>query len=225
MPYVKNYRKRTYRRKRPTYRRKTYRRTGYRKNSNKGKMPTYLFKRNVELLNVPSDVVDTFGSYTFTLADLPDFAEFSAMFQMYRINMVKVSFIPLSSATTAGVGADGYNTQSRFANRLFTIIDKNDSIPPTSMDQMRQDSTLKWSPNNRIHKRIIYPKLVSGVTQSSGTVILASYNVSGNPWVNTVASSADAPYFGLKWGLEASVANPQAYRVEATYYLQFKQTA
>lgn len=200
--------RRTYRRKRTYRKKRTYKK---KKISNK----THMFKRNVELLDVASGTTDTFGAYSFSLADLPDYAEFTNLYDSYRINMVKVSFIPLSNVTVSS--STGASTAlTAYSNRLFSAIDKTDAQAVVSMDDLRQYSTVKWSPNGRIHKRLIYPKLTSEVGSSAG-----KYIVRGKPWCS-MSSAPNTEYYGLKWGLEGSQIATQAYRVEATYYLEFK---
>lgn len=203
--------RRTYRRKRTYRKKRTYKK---KKISNK----THMFKRNVELLDVASGATDTFGAYNFSLNDVPGVTEFEQLYDSFRINMVKVSFIPLSNVTVSS--STGASTAlTAYSNRLFTVIDKNDSVPAASIDELRQYSTVKWSPNSRIHKRIIYPRLISE-TSGAGT-----YNVKGKPWIamNSTAS-LNSNYYGLKWGLEGSQVATQAYRVEAVYYLEFKSS-
>lgn len=127
---------------------------------------------------------------------------------MYKINCVKMTFLPQVTNNISLSSTNNPNASTRF----FSVIDYNDATIPTSIDELRNYASCKMTPILRPHKRIIYkPKiLVDGV-------------MSATPWLATSTSSTN--YFGLKIGIEtmdSSVTTSMEYSVEAVFYMTFK---
>lgn len=113
---------------------------------------------------------------------------------------------------TQNVSLSSFNNPSANA-RFFSAIDYNDGAAPTSIDQLREYKTCKYTPILKPHKRMIYkPKLLDRG---------GAYSVT--PWVTT-----DDPfqnYFGLKIAIEPMDSTSigfMSYNIEAKYYLTFK---
>lgn len=184
----------------------------------------HYYKRKVALDSVVhlTAGAPVLGTYTFQLSDLPGATDFSNLYDAYKLKGVKMYFIPVSNVVTNVTGGTGGYPSTLYSNRLFTAIDYNDASAPTSVDSIREYQNSKWSPYNRIHKRWIRPKIIStdGTTTSN-----TQFPVGAQPWLPTSSAS---PYYGaLKFGMDpidgvvASTADI-LYRVEATYYLSFK---
>lgn len=201
--------RRTYRRKKygrkKMYRRR-YRRT-YRYNKRGQKL--YLFKRfcNYGELYL-SSVNPIYGAFNFSLSDLPNASEFTSLYDMYKINCVKITFYPQQTVSNSINTAYNANASSRF----FTVIDYNDSNSPTSLDELRQYQSCKITPVLRQHKRVIYkPK------------ILDTNGFSISPWMSTATPNAN--YLGLKYAAEptdATLGASMIYTVEAKLYMSFR---
>lgn len=210
MPYRRYYKKRTYRRRtgvKRNYRRRFRTRTRYSKRGQK----LYLFKRftgSFATLTIQS-ITDTFAGYNFSLEDVPNYTEFTALYDMYKINAVKITFLP---QMTQNVSLGSVNNPQA-STRFFSVIDYNDSSAPTSIDELRQYQSCKMTPILRKHTRFIMkPK------------ILDSSNSSRSPWIST--SSPSTNYFGLKVAVEnmsSSTTTFMDYTIEAKFYLSFKQ--
>lgn len=206
-----------YRRKR-TYRRKTYgRKRAYRKRfgrkyrySKRGQK-LYMFKRWTSVFGViqADSVTPTLQAFNFSLNDLPNYTEFTNLYDQYKINCVKIMFTPQMTVNNSLSTANNPAANVRF----FSAIDYNDSTAPASIDELREYHTCKCTPILRIHKRIIYkPKILDS----------SSYSLS--PWIAT--SSPSTNYFGLKIGIEptsSTIDQTMAYSVECRYYMTFKQ--
>lgn len=187
------------------YRRRFRNRVRYNKRGQK----LYLFKRFVDfgLLNVQS-LTPTFQALTFRLNQLPNSGEFTALYDEYRINAVKISFIPQQ---TQSVSIGSINNPSNV--RFFSAIDYNDAGLPTSVDDLRQYQTAKYTSIFRTHKRYIYkPKIVD----NSSTVRTA--------WIAT--TSPATLHYGLKIAVEpmlSSTTTSLDFRVECKFYMSFRQ--
>ena len=208
MPYRRTYRRRrTYKRpsRNRTYRRRFKARSRYSKRGQK----LYLFKRQAGLGQlVMQNILPTYAGFTFNLSQVPGVTEFQNLYDQYKINCIKVMFLP---QMTENISLGSVNNPAANA-RFFSTIDYNDSTPPTSVDDLRQYQSVKMTPCLKIHKRVIFkPKIVD----SSG------YTVS--PWLNT--TNINTNYYGLKVALEpmaSSSTTTMTYNIEAKFYLSFK---
>lgn len=169
-----------------------------------------MFKRFTGALGTVTiqSISDTFQAFNFSLDDLPSYTEFTALYDMYKINAVKVSFLPQMTENISLTSVNNPHAYTRF----FSAIDYNDSTAPSSIDELRQYQTCKYTPILRPHKRYIYkPK------------ILDSSNTSRSPWIAT--SSPSTNYFGLKIAVEnmnSTTTTSMDYVIEAKYYVSFK---
>lgn len=201
MAYRRRYKKRTSRKR--NYRRRFKRSYRY----NKRGQRVFLYKRFASLGTIAADsALDQFSSYDFQLNDLPGFTEFTSLYDAYKINAIKIRFIP--SQTVSNSLSTISNAQN---TRFISIIDYNDNTPPTSLNDMRQYHTCKVTNAFKTHTRYIYkPKYQLGASQS-------------RLWLNTTTPST--PWHGLKVGIEAmgsTVTTSMNYHVEAKYYISFK---
>lgn len=197
-------------RKRPTRSRAYRRRFNKRSRYNKRGQKLYLFKRHVDFGELPiNNILPTFASYNFSLSDLPNSTEFTTLYDMYKINCVKIMFLP---QMTQNISLGSVNN-AYASTRFFSVIDYNDGSAPTSIDELRQFQSCKVTPILRPHKRVIFkPK------------ILDTNGFSISPWMST--ASPNANYFGLKVaveGMDSTTTTSMIYTVEAKFYMSFKQ--
>lgn len=204
------YRKRSYRRRRVTRKRAYRRRFTKRYRYSKRGQKLYLFKRHLDYGELTlNNLLPTFAVYNFSLSDLPNSTEFTTLYDMYKINCVKITFLPqMTQNVSLGAVNNAYAS-----TRFFSAIDYNDGNAPTSYDDIRQYQSCKVTPILRPHKRVIFkPK------------ILDSNGFSIAPWMST--ASPNANYFGLKVAVEpmdSSSTTSMIYTVEAKFYMSFKQ--
>lgn len=208
-------------RKRRSYRRKSNRRYNRRR---KGvKQNVHFFKRHVDLGRVDGSGSggEGFGSLFFRLSDVPNFSEFTSLYDAFKIAAVKVFFIPISNVTFAEGASNAQAIWSTHYYRLLSAIDYNDDTP-VNMAALREYQNCKMTPNNVIHKRFLKPKALTTIDEDSGSGSNYTYaETSTNPWISTAGNQCR--WFGLKFGFEQQTndSNPR-YRIEAVYYLQFK---
>lgn len=177
---------------------------------------------NSGLLTGPTNPAasDMFFSLYFQLGDLPQVSTFSALFDAYRINAVKVTFSPVTNtqsvATTTSAGA----TSAAVTQDLETVIDYDDSTVLTAETDLFQYESYKTTPFNRIHSRYLKPKLSEVVYKTSGA--LMGYG-QAHKWVDI--ANTDVAHYGIKgycksWG---SANLQQQWRVKVKMYLECKQ--
>lgn len=217
-------------------------RRGRRRNANRKRMnvklalgnpkqKVYYFKRHVNYgtISAAGDGAQINWSTNFILEDVPGYTEFTALFDSYKINAVKIAFLPVYNVSYPVTSASGapVTTTPALSNtaflpafiRTFSVIDYNDDTPLTTADEYREYANCKVRQITKVHSRYIKPKILMDSTNS------AVVNPMKNPWINT--SVTDIPYLGIKFGSEPLPADSVAsgnsmFRVEAKFYMSFK---
>lgn len=202
-----------------SYRKRFSRRGSYR---NKGPNRTYYFKRSCQFPNytIPTPASETLSYYQFKLTDLPDYSDFTSLYDQYQIAAVKMSFIPIVNAVQSSISSTGTTGALYNYYRSYTAIDYNNTAPLASVDKMREYQTFKWKPVTKIHSRYIKPKL----TLQNNAL---PYNPSKNTWLDCSSAfdPSQAPYSGIHFGVDAVPnlpAGTELYAVECKYYIKFR---
>lgn len=186
------------------------------------------------------------NTMTFTLSQVPNANEFTALYDSYRINKIVVKIIPKFNVT--GTQNDitnqdptdsGSVKNTQMIPRIHTAIDYNSSIPaPTTytnaVQYVSQYMTYKTTNGYREHVRTIYkPKCKIGNPSDPSIATVENNKL----WLPT---SQDAVEF---YGLHVVVENPLAnvlgsitgtiavddnlifyFDTQITYHLMFKNT-
>lgn len=178
----------------------------------------YPYKRHVDLGFITTTGLSTeAGYFNFQMSDLPSYSEFTALYDQYKLKMVKIYFVPftMDNSSTAGAVTDATQWQC-----LYTAIDSNGVSTPTSINQLRQYQTCRFTRMGKVHKRVIYPK---PATELYNGVAPSAYATAPSAWINT--SYSGVPHYGLKWAFDNATSdiNSKFFRVEAVYYMVFRQ--
>jgi len=195
------------------------RRTGITRSLITRRNPTYSFKRKafVESLAVVYGGGDILGAYTFSLSKLPNYTEFTALFDRYRINGVLIEFMP---------AVDSFSTQPGVSMTAFalpqvrTIIDHTEDGAPANFNEMYQYKNCKMTQGNRIHKRFLKPAVL---TSAFETAVSTAYIPKWKQWITT--DDPTTPHYCIKYGINAlpsAAMGTLYYRVYTTYYFQCK---
>lgn len=153
--------------------------------------------------------------YAFTLAALPSYTEFTNLFEQYRINAVKLTFIPYTDSI------EGNTTSANlFVPRVYTIIDKDGSPLLSSETAMQQynDARLIRDPCKAFSIYVRKPCVQFG-TANALTVVGGAPKPS--PWLDCDNHSVQHWGCGIG-GVVPNAAGNFNYSVVATYYMQFK---
>lgn len=180
------------------------------------KQKVFYFTRYADMGTITATSTSTqYGGSVFSLSDVPNFGEFTTLFDFYKIKAIKLSFIPASDVTV-GVGTGiAIIPNTVYNQRIFTVIDYNDAGIPASINELRQYKNCKWSPNNKIHTRYFKPRVIIDAGSVNNSV-----EYRAQPWVK---STQDLDYYAIKWAIENTAAiGTQLYRLEAKFYLAFK---
>lgn len=155
------------------------------------------------------------AAMNFRAANVQTFADFSALYDQYKITGVSVKIIPCSDSATA--------QSSGFLPTLYYARDQDESAVPATEADLRERQDVKavrltkpvkiWIPN---------PKLQVDINQTTG---LPDPAMVATGWIN--CANTLAQHNGLKmWfknvDLRVQPTTITAFRVESTYYLKFR---
>lgn len=171
-------------RKRKTWRRKTYRKS--KRLSPYRQFAVHSFKRTVAytISLVDSDV---FTGYMFRLNDLPNYTEFVALYDQFKITGVKLKFIYTKNS------ADSQASNTQFLPNMAYITDVNDATGPLSLTEMEQYGSFKIKRLDQPVSVFIRPKVAVDVYQSTWTGYATTDK---QPWVATASSATE--WYGFK---------------------------
>lgn len=160
------------------------------------------------------------AQWIFRLDKLPDFAEFNSIFTHYRINVVKMTFIPHSDSldSTTQINATKYITTPR----LYAFVDRDAQPPTATENQVIQHSDLKII-REPLKPFTLYVKSPAVAEGLQTTASVAYSGVRSSTWISCDSPSVN--HYGCVTGgimpFTAGAAS-LAYNVICTYYLQFR---
>lgn len=193
-------------RRRPRRGRRT---RAYRRGRRSWLSKVYTFRRtNVDTLTVNTTTPNPV--YWFQLNEIPNYTEFTALYDQYRISKVVYKLIPRASQALPSNPNQG---------TLFSVIDYTDSNPLTSADQANEYASVKRTRGFKTHSRVIRPKLNVPLYET-GAPLTFGYGVRSG-WVNCADPAVH--HYGLKFWYENPAAGAELVFDEyITYYVKFK---
>lgn len=155
---------------------------------------------------VTTPAVFTGVGFNFSLTDLPNYTELTALYDFYKITGVRFRAIPYEQ--TEGTSTSAV-TNARNAP-IFYAVDRSDSTAPTNSGDILQYNDHKISNFFRGFDIYISNPCYADATSSQR-----------NDWVAT--SSPNVDWYGLKVGIPGTGVSANLY-VVMTYYVSFKDT-
>ena len=167
------------------------------------------------------------NKYDFTASAVPQWNTLSALFDQYRINAIKMTFLP----TTNSPNSTTVNPSATFA----TSVDLDGDQNITTFDELLQCSNTKtsaWSAQGGLtpYKSVYFRPRIADV-------IAKSFDATGQPssfsqalgsrsqWLD-VSDRGQTPHYGLNVGWyfgNETVLLQQNLNIVITYYLQFRK--
>lgn len=97
------------------------------------------------------------GNFSFTLNLLPDYTDFTNLFQSYKIDKIQILYKPeYTELTDAALVSNAVNVN------FNSVIDQTDPGAPTSVTAVTQYQTCKSTGITKIHKRSFTPAMLTG---------------------------------------------------------------
>lgn len=161
----------------------------------------------------------------FQLNDLPDYNEFTSLFDRYKVLGVQMKVIPMSNVATANTPGAAYQGINGV---LHTVTDYDDATTPgiteTSVKLLQEYESYRVTSLARTRpiKKYIRPRIAANVYGNSG---FGSYANLKNTWID--AASISVQHYGIKGIFElyqpSSVAASEIdFKVQFTYYIACK---
>lgn len=167
-----------------------------------------------------SQVIDVTGvAYTsgmeFKLSDLPGVADFTELYDRYKLTTVVLRFRIVNNpdaawklnnpSTESNVnGSTTYVNSTNWYPRLFYCKDYDDAAAE-SLGALRERSKTKMvvMRPNKYHKIVVKPAVTVQTYRTSTTT---GYSPSWNQWIDMAQN--DVPFYGLKYVLDCSGLDP-----------------
>ena len=203
--------------------RKKFTRSGVVRRQRTGRMRHYFKRSWLGSANVQTSITEnpSFVGSLFRLNQVPDYTEFTNLFDNYKIHGIKMTFYRPSLSNS-----DALNTQVL----LHTVYDYDDASAPSSVNQMVQYDNYKVvSLTNQFMKngkvtRFFKPRTLTEVYRGPAST---GYSPTTRGVFDTQYN--DIPHYGLKWALEAidsdgvpvTWPSDMTVRYQLTYYMSF----
>lgn len=162
----------------------------------------------------------------FTLAALPGAADFTTLYDKYKILGVSVKLFPVFAVGLASetVAAGGY-----FGGMIHSVLDYDDNSAPTASEAglkelrervgYRMNNMLATGSRQICLRRYFRPRIRIQVDSGAGT---GKMQVNRAQWLDM--QDVDIPHFGIKWLLEgynSTLAQAvHTFKLDATYYIK-----
>jgi len=137
---------------------------------------------------------------TIELNNLPNYAEFTNLFDAYRITKVVARFIYDQNSAQATPAVGG--TQNVFMPSLVTVNDYDDATPLAAITDYVQYETFKVERMDRPIVRTFKPK-VAVPAYAGGAFSGYLRGSDASPWID--AASPNVELYGLKYGVQATM--------------------
>lgn len=151
-----------------------------------------------------------YGAYSFKLSDLPNYTQYTALYDEYRMVAVRVDFIPTQSTGVPGTAS---------VPALYTWIDTDDATTPSSLTSGQCFQTYKaHGLLNTMRTRKLIPEVAAALYTTS----FAGYGQMKNQWID--CNSPGVTHYALKYAVINGTSNDEYFDVHASYYLEFRKT-
>lgn len=213
-----------HRRRRPAHKkvgRKMMRRRGaIRRQVHKFKRQAFLGTYTASNTSSGLSVVPIQKAFSFQLTDLPNYTEFTNLFDQYKINGVALRIIPKTSVQIQG-GTSG-TTAALGYGEVVTVIDYDTASAPGSKNELLEYGSVKVTKSNRVHTRFLRPKLLNTIWRNS---LSSGYAAVPSQFIDEAYT--DIPHYGIRWWADAPAStgvadSSMSYDVYATYYITCK---
>lgn len=149
-------------------------------------------------LNPVSSLYEYFGNLVFSIKNLPDYTDFTALFDAYQIDWVKVVLRAAQNTVDASqqvYGPTGTPGQVNSIPLLTYAIDRDDPVLPTSSDQLLQyqNCRVRRVLGNTTIKLI--PGFKDQVPAGGPTSVVVQNPRKG--WIDM--TNPDVPHYGVKF--------------------------
>lgn len=213
--------------KRKALNRRRWKRAQISKRTGKPKRQVHLFKRSYYAADIKTSITSLGVAQPASVASvfafnlIPNVAEFTALYDQYKITGAKVVLTP---ALSEGINSPLFGSTSTLGfSPVNSVIDYDDSTAPTSEAELLEYGSHKQTAPFKKHVRYLKPKVLQQIYQSS---LSTAYRPISNQWLST-SSSSSVPHYGIKYWISApntpsGTAGSMTYKMYVTLYFACK---
>jgi len=151
---------------------------------------------------------------------MPNVAEFVALFDRFKIDKVRVRFVPSINVQSAFSTAIG-TSPSTGLPIVQTAVDYDDATPPTGVGDLLQRTDVRMLRFDREHVLDVAPRVSVGALDSNAAVSGSAQ--SRSPWLDT-ADGQNTIHFGRKFWSEQLTAAPGVQQGIIVIYIDYEMT-
>jgi hypothetical protein len=175
----------------------------------------------LDSIKIDSGVTHSENAFKFKLSDIASNAEFTSVWDKWRLIKVKMQFFPRISANLVpqeniGAGASAYTPY------LLTYVDTQDATAQP-YTQLVQEQGVKTAYQYKPFTRWVYPR--ASLSAYDGTTFTANSVAKADQWFDTANTSVE--YYSLKWATPdygtSLGGKDHFWDVVKTYYLEFQK--
>jgi hypothetical protein len=172
---------------------------------------THRFHRDIDVGSIVASAADQGIGRFFTFNQLPNYTDFTNLFNSYRIRQVDLTYVLTTPTLTLG----------KAYPRLAFCVDYNDATNPgsqTDVTQYENAEVYQFGPNRTVFKRTVQPRIAVGAY--AGAFSAFSMPPS-DTWVN--ADYAAVQYYGIKeWVTNYNTVLASGAVIELYYRMHFE---
>lgn len=224
MAYRRRYRKRPLRPRRNFGRRRYGRRRLYRRRRTTSRYSfnkVYSFKRRIPFGTVITSTVtasaESSYSFTFSLAAIAGYTEFTTLFDQYKITGVKCIFLPRVDNNPNPDSTSGVAVGNPTTGLIYYTPDYDDANPAASA-ALSQYQGVRITRGDQPFSIFIRPRIAVAAYTGTGQIFTGYMNTQG--WLDSASSGI--PHYGLKLSWTQTTPQQMTYDVQAIYYVKFK---
>jgi len=143
----------------------------------------------------------------FTVANIPDWSSYSSLFDQYMIRLIEVLIEPTVTENTS---------TAVYAGSLSTVVDLDDSNPPTSVADLGAYTNLQIGTGTKSHYHRWVPTIATAVYSGAFT----SFGAAEHTWVDV--ASPNVQHYGLKGAATATVGGAFGYTYTYKLHISFR---
>lgn len=176
-------------------------------------MDQLITSRMFRIPNVSVTALNFSAGYDFRLSYLPNNAEFSALFDAYKIWKVEVQFIPKYNSSDFSSGGVGFGLPT-----MYVTEDRNDVTTPVSVAELQEYNACIARRFDKVINYTCWPTIASSGVGNPNEIIDSRQK---DLFIRSTKN--DVPHHGIKWALDLPVGL-EIFRMDVVfkYYLMFK---
>jgi len=171
---------------------------------------------------------ETHSVFTFRLNDLDQRSTFTQLFKEYRIDKIQLRLYPtLTNAAQVHTNTSSVGPYPKFGMTYIAVDQSDRDVLNVSASALRQFDNCQQRATVGTSRPIVVtfkPKVIYGLDISGSNVVMAGLKT--GQWISTTGSE-EVYHLGVKMCIEAvqgagTMTTVQQYRVDATYYMSFR---